>query len=68
MQENWQQPAPAPVPGQNVHQAGQPTPALRSVQRPQQPVYQQQQISVPTPARSASLSRQVPQGGMIMRR
>ncbi len=39
---------------------GQPTPAVRSVQY-------SQQVSPPMPARSA-MSRQVPQGGMMMRR
>lgn len=68
MYENWEHHGPAPVPGRNVYQAGQPTPAMRSVQRPQQPAYSPQPASVPTPARSASLSRQVPQGGMTMRR
>lgn len=60
MHENWEHHGPAPVPGQNIHQAGQPTPAVRSVQY-------SQQVSPPTPARSA-MSRQVPQGGMMMRR
>jgi hypothetical protein len=61
MDQNWEMQGPAPVPGQNIYQAGQPTPAVRSVQRPQP-------VSVPTPARSAAMSRQVPQGGMTMRR
>lgn len=62
MEQNWETQGPVMVPGQNYHQAGQPTPAMRSVQR------QPQQISTPVQARSAAMTRQVPQGGMMMRR
>lgn len=48
MHENWDHKVAPPVPGKNIHQAGQPTPAIRTSQRPMQvsmPVAQQRPVS-----------------------
>jgi hypothetical protein len=59
LHENWDHPRPTPPSGKNIHQAGQPTPAVRSVQR-------SVSSPAPIPARSAVISQ--PPGGMTMRR
>ena len=51
MQENWDNQSPAPVPGQPIHNAGQPTPARMTQRMPAAP--QQQMVSRPTVMRTS---------------